>query len=104
MKGESPTIPTTDENGQNKNITAEKNITILGCKLQNNTTWKDHLEEDKESLIPRLRQQIGLLKHVGKEMSYKGKLLLANGLIQSRLQYLLPIWGGTPYKYKKNYK
>ncbi len=34
-------------------------------------------------------------------MNSKGKLLLANRYIMSRIIYLIPLWGGKDFKYRR---
>ena len=98
--GNTPTIETQNDRGEMKTIRAEKTIVVLGCILQNTTSWQEHLEGSKDSLLPRLCKQLGLLKYIGRDMSFKSRKLLANGLILSRLSYICPVWGGTSFKYK----
>ena len=99
--GISPTLPTVNDQGEIKIIETRKHIKILGCNIQNTTSWQTHIDGNKDSMLPKLRKQLGLLKHIGKEMTFQGRKLLANGFILSRLCYIMPIWGGTPQKYKK---
>ena len=101
INGTSPTLPTINETGEIKIIESKKHLKILGCNIQNTTSWQTHIDGDKDSLLPKLRKQLGLLKFIGKEMTFQGRKLLANGLILSRLCYIMPIWGGTPHKYRK---
>ena len=42
-----------------------------------------------------------MLKFIGQDMNFRGKLLLANAFMISRIIYLLPLCGGTSAKYTK---
>ena len=43
-----------------------------------------------------------MLKFIGKNLNKKGKLMLANGFIISKIIYLIPLWGGgVEQKYRK---
>ena len=65
--------------------------------MQDDLTWRGHLELGEKSLLPILRSKIGALKLLSRNIPYKGRLYLANGLIISHLVYLIPVWGGrTP--------
>ena len=45
-------------------------------------------------LIPALRKKLGILKDLRKNIPRKSKLLLENGFIIGKLNFLLPIYGG----------
>ena len=68
---------------------------ILGLNLQNNTTWKAHLETGIKVLLPSVRKCLGALRHLGKGIPAGSRNILAKGLITSRLSYLIGIWGGA---------
>ena len=78
-----------------KEITDKGTCKILGAKIQANINWTEHLEKSKGALFPSLRQTLGALQHQGRRIPRKVRKLLVAGLIQSRLTYLLPIWGAT---------
>ena len=46
-------------------------------------------------MLPRIRKQMGYLKHIGKMIPLASRNNLAKGLIQSRLSYLMLLWGGA---------
>ena len=50
-------------------------------------------------MLAHLRKKLGGLKHMSKYLPQKTKLILANGLILSKILYILPIYGGTYKKY-----
>ena len=52
--------------------------------------------DSKDSLIKTLNQRIGALKQIKKAASFKAKLNIANGIIMSKILYLLPLYGGCP--------
>ena len=91
------TLVTKLPNGEDKIIESSRIIRLLVGNLQEDLTWRG-----KKSLLPALRSKIGALKLVGKNLSEEGCLCLANGMIISKLLYLLPVWGGThPSNMKK---
>ena len=57
------------------------------------------METGEEPMLSNLRKQLGALKYLAKCAPKKNKLILANGLILSKILYLLPIYGGTHTKY-----
>ena len=50
-------------------------------------------------MLSNLRKKLGGLKYLSRHIPMKSKLILANGLILSKILYLLPIYGGTDEKY-----
>ena len=94
IKGIGPEIKSTNGRGEPVNITSKKTCLILGGILQDDISWKGHLTGSKESLVPVLRQKLGRLKFISKYINKKGKLLLANGYIMSKMIYLMGVWGG----------
>ena len=75
---------------------------ILGLNLQKDLSWNSHLESGKKPLLPSLRRTIGQLRNLGRKIPRSSRNTLASGLINSRLVYLISIWGGaTPNLVKK---
>ena len=42
---------------------------------------------------------MGILKCIGKNMPEKSRLLLVNGILKGKINYLMPLYGGTNKKY-----
>ena len=95
VRGEPPQIEVEKTPGVFKTISDSKNCKILGGRLQNNLSWQAHLETGKHALLPKLRSQLGAMYHLGKKVPRKSRLMLVNGLVVSRLIYLIPLWGGA---------
>ena len=57
--------------------------------------WHQHLETGAKALLPAVRKQLGLLRHLGNKLPKRTRNNLARGLILSRLNYLMPLWGGA---------
>ena len=55
--------------------------------------WKTHLREDKESLINQLTSRINGLRRVCVNASFGTRLMVANGIVMSKLVYLITLWG-----------
>ena len=102
MKGRTPGTPPSlqveKEPGVWKHIKNAEYTRILGANLQGNL-WSSHLETGERALFPQVRRQIGLLRHKGKLIPLSSRNNLARGLILSKLNYLMPIWGGATKKY-----
>ena len=52
-----------------------------------------HLEAGKKVLLPQVRRQLGLLRHNSSLIPKSVRRNIANGLVVSKLSYLLPLWG-----------
>ena len=94
-KGDQPRLQIPLEPGKEKIITDSSYTRILGANLQGNLTWQDHLETGAKALLPETRKQLGRLKHLGKKIPQGARKNLARGLILSKMNYLMPLWGGA---------
>ena len=56
---------------------------------------KEHLIDNKESLINQLNSRINALKIVTRYAPFKSRLMLANRIYLSKMVYLIQLWGGT---------
>ena len=99
--GNPPTLTVEKTPGIFKTLQNSKYSRILGANIEGNIQWSSHLETGGKALFPLLRKHLGLLKHKGKSIPNKSRNNLAKGLIGSRLNYLLPLWGGATTKYIK---
>ena len=52
-------------------------------------------------MLPALRRTLGQLIHIGREIPQSCRLILANGMIMSKMNYGIKIWGGTHKKHIK---
>ena len=66
---------------------------ILGCNLSKDLTWGSHLLSGDFAVIPSIVKKLGALKLVSRYLTMKSRLRLANGIIMSRLLYLIQVWG-----------
>ena len=51
------------------------------------------MEKDKKAHLPSVRRQLGALQYLGNNIPMSCRKVLVTGLIQSRLNYLMPLWG-----------
>ena len=94
-----PSLNVITNEGIVKTIHPKRDTLLLGCTLQQNTTWQSHLNIGENALIPKLRKKLGSLKYVAKDFPTKAKLLLVNAHLISHMLYLIPLWAGTEKKY-----
>jgi hypothetical protein len=68
---------------------------LLGGQLHQSLKWNLHVRDHKESLMNQLTSRINALKRVSENASFGTKLMIANGIIMSKLTYLITLWGGA---------
>ena len=93
-KGSPPSLSVMTDQNQVKVISAEKTSRLLGGHFTNDLTWKGHLITGEKPMLAAVRKKLGALRHLKKELSYNSRKTLAEGLILSKIHYLLPLWGG----------
>ena len=83
-------------NTGNEIIKTSRTETLLGFKIHESMGFSEHILDSKDSLIKTLNMRIGALKKINKVASFKAKLNIANGIIMSKILYLLPLYRGCP--------
>ena len=68
---------------------------LLGGTFTNLARWNDMISNGKGSIVSQLSGRLNGLKKL-KQADFKSKLQVATGIIQSKIQYLLPLFGGAP--------
>ena len=101
ITGQPPIMQVLDKTGKETTLKALEHTRILGMNIQRNLTWGAHLETGERALLPELRRKLGGLNHLSHHLPRKSRLILANGVIISRISYLIQIWGGCHEKYIK---
>ena len=66
---------------------------LLGGQLHQSLQWNLHLRDHKESLMKQLISRINGLKRVCGNAKFGTKLMVANGVVMSKLAYLITLWG-----------
>ena len=93
-QGYPPELEVENENKEMKTVVDTPSMRILGANIQGNILWQSHMETGSKALLPVVRKQMGYLKHLGIKIPKSCRNNLVKGLIQSRLSYLMPLWGG----------
>ena len=68
---------------------------LLGGQLHQSLKWNQHLRDNKESLMNQLTSKINGLKRVSHNTSFGTRLMIADGIVMSKLTYLITLWGGA---------
>ena len=99
--GTPPQLAVQTPEGNLKVILAKKSCRLLGGNLNMDGNWNHQMEKGLKPLLPNLRSAIGSLSHISQHLPRACRLLLANGLILSRILYLIQMWGGLTKKHSK---
>ena len=68
---------------------------LLGCHIAQDMKWKEHLQDNKGSLLHQLNGRLRGLSRVAKHSPSHIRLMVARGIYLSKLTYLIQVWGGT---------
>ena len=67
---------------------------MLGAVVHHDLKWADPILHNEESLVKVLSMRLGALKKVCRVTNFKNRKMIAEGLIMSKLSYLIPLWSG----------
>ena len=68
---------------------------LLGGVIHNTGRWNEMIKGGKGSIVSQLAGRLNALKKL-QQADFKCKLTVATAVIQSKIQYLLPLYGGAP--------
>ena len=74
-------------------IQPEESQKLLGINIHQSMTWNHHVRDGAGSVLKQLTTRINGLKKLGNKADCKTKLMLANGIVMSKLCYGLGMWG-----------
>ena len=77
-------------------ISFATNTKFLGINIDNNLTWKDHINY----VTKKISKGVGVLLRLGKELSYNILILIYSTILLPYLTYCCMIWGFTYQTYK----
>ena len=75
-------------------ITPSKQEKLLGCIVSENLKWRNHILDHEQSMIRQLTSRVNGLSLITSRADFNTKLMVANGLVISKLSYLIQLWGG----------
>ena len=67
---------------------------LLGGWVHQDLKWAEHILIAETSMVKGLTTRLGALKKIGRVASFKNRKMVAEGLIMSKLSYLIPLWAG----------
>ena len=68
---------------------------MLGGQLHQTLQWNHHLHDSKASLVRQLTSRVNELKRISKNATFQTRLMVANGVVMSKMVYLITLWGGA---------
>jgi hypothetical protein len=75
-------------------ITPTETETLLGGHLHQSLQWNHHIRDSKKSLMKQLTSRINVEK-IAKNATFNTRLMVANGVVMSKVMYLITAWGGA---------
>ena len=75
-------------------IQCSKSEKLLGGIISQNLKFADHIQNDENSMLKILNLRLNALRKISLNASFKTRKAVANGIIMSRIIYLIPLWAG----------
>ena len=75
-------------------ITPTKNEKLLGCQVSDDLKWRHHILTSDQSTIKQLTSRVNGLCMVSTRGDFNTRLMVANGIVISKVCYLIQLWGG----------
>ena len=76
-------------------ITPTETETLLGGHLHQSLQWNHHVRDGKGSLMKQLTGRNNGLKKIARNATFNTRLMVANGVVMSKVMYLITVWGGA---------
>ena len=76
-------------------ISPQAHEKLLGCTISSDFTWNEHLVNSESSLQRQLTSRINALRKISHSASFETRKMIANGIVMSRIIYVIQVWGGT---------
>ena len=68
---------------------------LLGGHIHQSLQWNQHLSDHKSSMLSQLTGRINGLQKIAGTATFNTRLMVANGVVMSKLVYLITVWGGA---------
>ena len=79
----------------NHTIMPSKQEKLLGCIVSDNLKWRHHILDNEQSMVRQLTSRVNGLAMITSKADFSTKLMVANGIVMSKVCYLIQLWGGT---------
>jgi hypothetical protein len=64
-------------------------------------SWNQHIRDGKENVLKQLTSRVNGLKKLAPRASFQSKLMIANGIVMSKLGFGLAVWGSCQHYLKR---
>lgn len=78
----------------NHTILPSKQEKLLGCIVSDNLKWREHILDNDQSMVRQLTSRVNALSMITSKADFSTKLMVANGIVMSKICYLIQLWGG----------
>ena len=86
----------------NETIRPTSSEKLLGCWINVDLKWTEHLRNNKDNLMKSLNTRFGAIKKIKNLATFKNRKMIAEGIFTSKLSYLIALWGGCGAVLKKS--
>jgi hypothetical protein len=76
-------------------IMPTKTEKLLGCEVSEDLKWRQHILSSDQSSIRQLTSRINGLCMVSSRADFSTRLMVANGIVMSKICYLIQLWGAV---------
>ena len=76
-------------------IEQEESVKVLGVIIGKDEKYKEYLVNGKNSMMKILTTRLSMLKMLSKSADFKVRKALAEGLVLSKVNYCITVWGTT---------
>ena len=66
---------------------------LLGVTIHQSMSWNQQIRDGKESVLKQLTSRVNGLRKLAPRASFTTKLMIANGIVISKLSYGIAVWG-----------
>ena len=77
-------------------IEQSDSMVLLGATIHHSGTWNTMIRDGKASIQAQLRSRVNALRKICQHADLHTRKIVAAGIITSKLQYLLPLFGAAP--------
>ena len=75
---------------------------LLGAVISQDLKWNQHIQNNQGSLMAQITSRINGLKRIARNSSFKTRRMVADGIVMSKLVYLINLWGGAQLYLQKS--
>ena len=68
---------------------------LLGVWIKNDLKWAEYIQNSENSLLKQLNTRLNALRKICQVASFRARLMVANGIFNSKLIFQISLWGGA---------